>query len=359
MFRNKLPALLLLCSLLLTGCAEQAPVTPTEFFPTKADISYKTAPVIRGPFKLSLRYNGNFVYPLPQTLICEYANAILTESVVFPENSTFQKGDVIATFTFDVSQAELERMELEYYQANLSAANQIETYENRIQQYTRAAAAGGVDGQIAALQLERTKNELSLYKERTYASLIKQNEELEAYRDLFTPKTLIAPEDGIVINAVSLNAGTVLKEDSVVLTYTTGSPRLLRLNNPSQEFMLLATPGISISISRGNNTALGTIVASPAGIADTLNNQYIYVDSPTLDQLEYRSYYNTECTILQLYDMLLVDSSAVHYDGTSAYVMLLENGQAVKQEILCGLEDNGMVCVLDGLEQGQLVITNY
>lgn len=360
MLRNKLLALFLLCTLLLTACAQQQPATaPTEYFPSKAEITYKTTAVTRGPFSLTVQCNGNFTYPLSRQLTSEYANAILTESIIFPEGAEFKKGDIIATFTFNVSQAELDRLELEYYQSNLSVANQIQTYENRISQYTQAAAAGGIDGQIAALQLERTRNELKLYKERSYATLVKQSEELEAYRDLFTPKTLVAPEDGTVINAVSINAGTTLQKGSLILTYTTGNPRLLLLNNPSQEFQLLATPGMKVTISRGSQEIAGFISASPTGIADTLNNMYIYVDSPAMAELEPRSYYKVQCTVLQLSDMLLLDASAVHYDENAAYVMLLEDGNAVKREILCGLEDDGLICVLDGLEEGQLVITNY
>lgn len=361
MLRNKIPILLVLCLALLAGCAQtQQPVDqPIEQLPTKPQVNYKTTEVIRGSFDLPLSCNGFYVFPNPKTLVCEYANAILTEEIVFSDNATFKKGDVIASCTFDVSQAELERLELEYYQANRSAAQQIESYESRIAQYTQAAAAGGIDGQIAALQLSKAQNELKIYKEKTFASLQKQGQALEEYRDLFTPKTLVAPEDGMVLEGVSFNKGTVLKKGTTIFTYTTGEPKLLQLNNPFAEFLLLATPGMEVTISRGDQTIHGTIVASPTGIADKLNNQYIYIDSPDLDTLEYRSYYNVECNVLSLDNMLMVDTDAIHEDSNGTYVMVLENGQAVKREVMCGLEGDDMICILDGLEEGQLAILNY
>lgn len=360
MLRNKLLAVLL-CAVLLTGCAQTAAPTvpPAELLPTKPATNYKTTEVVRGSFQLSSRCNANFYYPEPKNLLCEYNNAILTDSVVFSERSEFSKGDVIASFRFDASPAELERMELEHYQSSKSVADQIASYEQRIEQYTRAAAAGGTDGQIARLQLEKAQNELIIYKEKSYVNLAKQAQALEEYRELFEPKTLVAPEDGMVLNAVSYDEDTVLKKDAVVLTYTTGTPKLLKLNSPGKEFSLLATPGMTVCISRGKQDIMGTIVASPTGISDTLDNQSIYVDSPQLQELEYRSYFIVECTLLALEDMLLLDEDAIHQDDTSTYVMVLENGNAVKREVLCGLADGGMICILDGLEEGQQVILNY
>lgn len=360
MSRNKLLALVL-CALALTGCAQPAVSTapPAELLPTKPAVNYKTTEVIRGTFELTSRCNANFYYPEEKQLLCEYDNAILTESVIFSERSEFSEGDVIATFTFDVSPAELDRMELEHWTSSKSVADQIASYENRIDQYTQAAAAGGIDGQIAQLQLEKTKNELALYKEKSYVTLAQQAEDLEEYRQLFEPKTLVAPEDGMVLNAVSYEEGAVIKKDAVFLTYTTGTPVLLKLNSPRSEFSLLATPGMKVSISRGDQDIEGTIVAAPTGIPDNLDNQSFYVDSPQLSQLEYRSYFVVECTLLSVEDMLFVDEDAIYYDENAPYVMLLEDGIAIKREVICGLADGGMICILDGLEAGQQVILNY
>lgn len=358
MLRTKMLMLLLLCACLLTACAEPQAAATVEFA-TKPQPSYETVEVTRGTFTLTVKTNGSFVYLDAQPLFCEYPDAVLAEDVSFSEDATFSKGDVIAKFTFEASEAELERMELAYYQANRTAATQIEAYESKIAQYSQAALTGGTEGDIAALQLERTQNELKIYKEKTYASLAEQAEELEAYRDRFTEKTLIAPEDGTVIDAVSLKAGTVLSEGTTVLTYTAGGAKLLRLDNLDREYLELMTPGMKVTVTRGKQSIEGVVAASPTGIADVLDNRHVYIHSDALNDLEVRSYYSVECDLLVLNDMLLLESSAVCYDGDTPYVMLLQDGQAVKKEILCGLESGKMICILDGLSEGQLVITNY
>ena len=360
MLRIKMLTAALLCVLLTAGCtqADQQPVA-AETLPAVRQTEYKVAPVVRDSFTLTLDCNANYVFPNAQTVTCPYNNAIVTEKISYVEEAEIRKGDVIAKVRFDASPAELERLELECYQANLNVAKQIESYESKIRQYESAAAAGGIDGEIAALQLKRAQNELKIYKENSYVTLAKLQEELEAYEELFTPKTIVAPEDGYVMASVSIEEGTVLKEGTNILTYTTGTPRLLQLYAPSQYFQLLATTGMEVTISRGKQKVAGKIVASPVGIADQLDNQYIYVDSPDLDQLDYRSYYGVECTVLSLDNVLMVNSNAIYNDGTYTYVMILENGQAVKREVMCGLEDDGMTCILAGLEEGQQAILNY
>ena len=358
MLRTKFLVLLILCACLLAACSAPQDVTAVEFA-TKPEASYETTEVVRGAFDYTVKVNGTVVYMDTKSIACEYDGAILTSDVLFSDKDTFKKGDVIATFTFETSQAELERMELEYYQANRSAALQIESYEKKIDQYAQAAQAGGTQGQIAALQMKQAQNDLTIYKEKTYASLSKQGEALEAYRDKFTEKTLVAPEDGMVIGSISLKAGTSFSKGSPLLSYTTGTSKLLLLNNTSTELALLSTPGMKVTISRADQSIEGSIVASPAGIDDILSNENIYVHSDDLDTLEPRSYYTVTCTVLELQDMLLLDADAVHYDENAAYVMLLQDGQAIKKQILCGLESGRMICVLDGLTEGQQVITNY
>lgn len=358
MLKTKLTVLLLLCACLFTACSAPQEEITVEFA-SKQDAAYETTPVVMGSFDYTVKVNGTVVYMDATPITCEYDGAILASDVLFSDKQTFKKGDVIATFTFETSQAELERMELEYYQANRAAALQIESYKKKIDQYSQAAQAGGTQGEIAALQLKQAQNELTIYKEKSYASLSKQGEALEAYRDKFTEKTLIAPEDGTVIGSVTLKAGDTFSKGSTLLTYTTESSKLLLLNNTSTELSLLATPGMKVTISRADQSIDGVIVASPTGIDDILSNKNIYVHSDDLDTLVPRSYYTVSCTVLELQNMLLLDADAVHYDGDIPYVMLLQDGQAVKKQILCGLESGGMICVLEGLTEGQLVITNY
>lgn len=355
MWRAKRLFTLALCALLLSGCQQTVPVETVEFI-SVPEKEYKTATVVRGPIDITLDVSASLVPIREKTLKYEYNDAILKTAVAFDAGDTFKKGDVLATFTFDVSEATLQRMELDYIEACANAESRIASYESRIAQYASAAVAGGTAGKIAALQQERTENELKIYQESSYAQLLKQWQALEAYREKFTDKELIAPEDGVVTEKISLKEGTTCSKGGIFLTYTTEESAYLLLGSVPQEFLLMATPGMQVTVRRGQATVPGTIVASPTGIDDKLDNNNIYVQVSNIDELGSRSYYNVDFTILSLEDMLLLNKRAVRSDENGYYVMVLQDGVAIKQEIIWALEGEDMVCILDGLSEGQQVI---
>lgn len=355
MWRAKQLLALALCAFLLSGCAQEAPAETVEFI-TVPEKEYKTTTVVRGPIDITLEENASLVYVHTKTLEYEYDDAILKESVSFAEGDVIKKGDVLATFTFEVSDAELQRMELDYIEDCATAEDKIASYESRIAQYAAAAAAGGIEGRIAALQKEKAENELIIYRETTYRQLLQQLNELEAYREKFTEKTLVAPEDGVVTGKVSVTAETVCSKGAHFLTYAPEDTVYLRLESAQEAFLLMATPGMTVTVSRGTQETEGTIVASPTGIDDNLDNNYIYIQAPNLSELGSRSYYNIDFTILSLDNMLLLDERALRSDENGYYVMVLQDGVAVRQEVIWALEGADMVCILDGLTEGQQVI---
>jgi len=356
MWRAKNVFALILCVFLLAGCTQEVPLETVSFI-SVPEKEYKTTTVVRGTIDITLDARAFYVYPDTKTITFEYDNGILKESVSFAEGDVFKKGDVLATFTFEASQSELQRLELDYIEACGAAEERIASYESRIAQYAAAAAAGGVNGQIAALQKERTENELAIYRESSHKQLIKLWNELEDYRLLFTEQVLVAPEDGIVTAKKSLTADAVCSKNAAFLTYTTSDSFLLRLDSVEEAFLLLATPGMKVTISRGSESIEGTIVASPTGIDASLDNQYIYVDSPDLKTMGKKSYYSVSFTALSLDNMLLLESKALQTDSDgNHYVMVLRDGVAVKQEVICIIQNKDVVCVLDGLSEGQQVV---
>lgn len=358
MWRVKQLLILTLCVLLLAGCTQEAPVETVEFI-SVPEKEYKTTTVVRGPIDINLDARASFVYVNAKTLNYEYDNAILKEAVNFAVGDVIQEGDVLATFTFDVSEAELQRLELNYIEACGVAEDRIASYESRIAQYAAAAAAGGINGQIAALQKERTENELKIYRESSHKQLLQQWNELEAYREKFTEQVLIAPEDGVVTTKVSIAAETVCSKGAVFLTYATEGSTYLRLDSVQEEFLLMATPGMKVTLSRSAQEVEGTIIASPTGIDDNLDNNHIYIAAPDLAELGNKSYYSVKFTILSLDDMLLLDNRALRSDNNGYYVMVLQDGVSVKQEVIPILEGEDMVCILDGLQEGQQVVMRH
>ena len=359
MSRNKAIFCVVLCALLLAGCSQkQNTVQVTEEYATAPEASYKTTTVTKGTFSLSEKCSGTFVYTENATLYCEYPNAILVDNFNLRAGQEIKSGDVLATFTFDVSEAELQRLELAYEEAYRVMNETITQYQRTIDSYAEAANAEGNAGKIAALQKEKTQNELEQYRRSAEANVLQKKEDLESYRELFSTKTLIAPEDGIISWAVSMNAGAYVGEGTAMLAYYKEDTKYLKAGAVSSEFLEMVSPGMTVLIADNSKSVEGTVVASPAGIDELAGNSDVYVACDHFEDLNKRSSYSIICTILELPDMLMLDEKAIHSDGAVSYVYVLQDGVAVRRNVLCGLEDDGIVCIIDGLTEGQQVILN-
>lgn len=357
MLRNKWMALLLLLALMLSACSQaEVPIASPEIA-LSAEASYKTVTVTRGTFRQLESCKGSFVYPDNKTLYCEYPNAILMNPINIRDGSEIKAGEVIATFTFGVSNAELSRLELAYSETVRAMNKQLANYQASIDAYSQAAMAGGTEGAIAAMRKEQTQMDMQVYRLSVEQQLVQQGKVLEEYRDLFTTKTLIAPEDGKVMWSVELNTDAVLGEGEPILTYYTDDVRYMKVSNGSVDFYKMAVPGTKVTISDNNNEIEGTVISSPAGIDEVSSNYDVYITSDSFDELNSRSGYSVSCTILQLENMLLLDKKAIQKDNDVTYVYVLEDGAPIRRNVFCGLEEEGVVCILDGLSEGQQVIT--
>jgi len=357
MLQTKRMICLLLCGILLCGCSQIAPAPIVEFA-SAPEITYKTIVVERGTFLQTKTESGAIYYPNTVDLCCEYPNAILTEKFKFKDRVALTAGDVIATFTFDVSETELQRKELALDEAVRARDAQIESYLAKIDQYTDAAMEDGVAGRIAALRKKNAQVDLALYQSTADKNLSDQWEALEEYRSRFTDKTLVAPEDSIVLWSAELEQGTVLKEGAKLLTYTTDEPLYICVDSPASEILASSSPGLVVEVGFSSKYVKGVVVASPVGIDAKLNNSNIYIRCDELTQIDYRSSYNVVFPLLEINNALLVKKEAVRKDDDGYYVLLLQDGRAVRQNILCGPGNKDYFCILDGLEEGQELIVD-
>lgn len=355
MLKIKKVCVLLVCSLFLTACSSETPAFSE--IPAPSAANYKTTVVERGSFQLSQKSGGSFVYPVTYTVSCEYEHAILKEAIGIHRGSDVKKGDVLATFTFDVSKAELEKMELIYQQTLNAVEEKKRQYRQEIQRY----AADGTDeiaDHISALQKEQAENELGLYELSSAQELEQSKKELENYKALFSEKTLIAPCDGTVSSVTALVPGKEIPNGTAVCTIYSPDTVYFKLSSASKDFLKLAALQLPVTITSGKWSSTGEIASTPTGIDEVLDNQDIYISIDHPQDIPQIGSPGTECVVLKLEDMLLLPRNAIHTDASVDYVFILEDGVSQKRNILCGPENNDKICILDGLAEGQQIILN-
>lgn len=355
MSKIKAVCAVVLCILSFGSCTPAK--TDSQDIPVPSAANYKTTVVERGTFRLMQKKGGVFVYPVTYSLACEYDHAILKEEIAVHRGAEVKKGDILATFTFDVSQAELEKMELAYREAISSAEEQNKRYQSLVESY-EAKISEEPEGKIAALQKERTENEWKLFQLNFNRQIEEAKSELESYRALFSEKSLVAPCDGIISSVAMLKVNREVEKNTGIITLYSQDPVYFKVTSPTKDMLQLASLNLPVMITSGTWSSSGSIAATPAGIEAVLDNQDIYIRIDHPQGIPQNGSPAAECAALELENMLLLNRSAVRSDASVDYVLILENGVSLKRNVLCGPENSDVVCILDGLSEGQQVILN-
>ena len=345
----------LLCLLLFASCS--AADTDSPELPAPSAANYKMTTVKRGTFQLVQKSGGSFVYPVTYSLFCEDDHAVLKEEITVRRGTAVKKGDILATFTFNVSQAELDKKELAYREAVSSAEEQNKRYQSLIESYAEKISEEP-DGKIAALQKEQTENEWKLVQLDSNRKIENARTELENYRALFSEKKLIAPCDGIISSVASLSANREVAKNTCVITLYSQDAVYFKISSPTSDMLQLASLNLPVKITSGQWSSSGSIAATPCGIDAVLDDQSIYIRINHPQNIPQNGAPAAECTVLELENMLLLDRTAIRSDASVDYVLISENGVSLKRNVLCGPKNNDVVCILDGLSEGQQVILN-
>lgn len=357
LFMSKIKAVcvFLLCVLFLTSCSPAK--NDVQDLPVPSAVNYKTTVVKRGKFKLTEKSGGSFVYPVTYSLSCEYDHAVLKEEIAVHHGTAVKKGDVLATFTFDVSRAELEKLELAYREAVSMAEKENERYQSLIESYA-SQISEDPQGKIAALQKEQTENQWKLSQLNSSYQIEKAKSELENYREMFSEKSLIAPCDGIVSSVAALKVNREIEKNTNIVTLYAQDSVYFKVSSPTKDMLQIASLNLPVVITSGTWSSSGHIAATPTGIENVLDNQNLYIQIDHPQGIPLNGSPAVECTALELKNMLLLDRSAVRSDASLDYVLILENGASLKRNVLCGPANNDVICILDGLSEGQQVILN-
>lgn len=350
MWRNKGIFAILLAVLCLMGCAAKQSEEAPPAAPKVEKTNYKLATVTEGTFRKTERNFGYPVYTDTEYLVCEYDDAYLKENSSVALGNYVKEGDILATFVQKTSDTDLARLELNYERA-------VENMENGIaRHYSQIAAITGNDD-VAYMRRVQAENSLALYKMSAEKECQAALEAVEEYKERYGDKYLIAPANGTINWKQPYTAGdSIPKGSALFLLYGEGK-FYIRIDNPSDDFLQMSALGTPVTLNYMNKSYDGIVVSTPNGIRD-LGSRCIYVYSEEMQSVTNLGSMSVEYVRLELENMLMVDKAAVRTDDTANYVMVLEEGEVLKQYVICGPEGNGVVCILDGLKAGQQVVLN-
>lgn len=300
-------------------------------------------------------------------LVEPYAQVTLRSSVssvvqfVAPYGSTVRSGDPVVILADtqarnDVQQAEvaLAQSEVDYQKALLASDRAAEDQTAKkalldaraisVDEYTAAeVAAKNAVLALKAAELQVRKSKLSL----------------DAARNNVADLRIKAPFDGTVLKTY-VSAGDLVAPNTAVVLF--GDVSRVRLSAEVDEYDIgKIQTGQRVSIS-GESIGTEPIVSTVEAIspmAEVVNNISIFKVTAVVDNTEnrLRPGMSSDFSIRIASDKgMVVPSKSVSTVRGRSYIDVLENGEIVKKRVVAGADDGINTAILEGLEEGALVV---
>ncbi len=379
--KTTLAALGMTLSVLMAGCGgtqtEETLLSQELIAPSK--INYETDIVEKRDYVRTSTDALSIYYPREAELFWDQSNTRLQELCVMKEQEV-KKGDVLAVFETDVDLVRLEElglqverlqktMEIEKTRRLNAIAELEEDYaEGKLERDKRFEQGYGdihteelnsYTTEIEELTLERMRLEYREYVYQTEWQINSLLMEMEDLREEAQDNKIVAPFDGFVKSVATVEEGERIDPGTLILTMYSKEDMLLAAKDLSGYFRY----NMDVSVEAGKDKARETFSGKVVAATNILPWQYtekmalVKLDEPVEEEvIKRKARYTIE--VLRLNDVLLIDRHALEDENEDLFVYVLNGDMVQKRYITMGDSTSDDVWILDGLSEGQLVITN-
>lgn len=347
----------LVCALCLCVCAAWAEdlIASDAIVPETAN--YRTAEVMRSDYIQTSTSGASEVYPLTYRASYEGATARFVRFLV-KKGDEVKEGDVIAELELNASMVTLESKELSLQRAREAYEEGVQQRQEAVQsaQQTLNAAQDEYAREDARLSLEKAWLELERYCCQQERSIALKQEELDELREDYECTQVCAPADGVISDLSNYKEGEPVYSGATLAALYSTDKLLLRVKNEAGKFRYNMPVTVETGVAKSRTTLTGRVVATdlllPAN-ERTQNVAYILLDEG--QEADIRNCQAT-CESVVVRNVLQVARSALTLEGGNYYVSKLVNGKVEKRFVNARLSSTAQQWVLQGLDEGDLVI---
>jgi RND family efflux transporter MFP subunit len=331
------------------------------------------APALLEPVGVKMDTAAAYIGEIAQITVYEGAVAPRVQELYFTVNGQVgdvnvvvgqqvRAGDVLMTLD---GEAEEERMEALRRQADYLET--MDGYEKRLDQLSLEKLAvelsqlrGDGDTEAAArkeLDLEAEKMAQAFEQELRSMELARVQDELRALEAQVQGYTLRAPFDGCVLYGAALETGSAVSAYSPVLYLADDAELTVEseyisstfLDNAHDLYALIGAEKYSLTpVELDREEYISRVLAG-----ETIRSQF-QIDQA--DEALHAGLYAAVCLVGQYAsDALLVPGNALYRDAAGQYVYVVEEGERVRRPVRTGIATDGLVQIVEGLEEGALV----
>ena len=356
MSRNKRLAALLI-ALTLTGPAASASelIAPEKI--VADEVKYTTCTVTRTELVKSISMSASEYYPLIVTVNYKGDPAVYAETLV-KRGQEVKAGDPLLRVTVQYDAVQMAELELALRRAEEAYEAGVESRQEAIDALERAFSAETDEYQrrVDALRLKKEKLALEQFIYQQEYALEDRHRQIDELNTRHEDSVVYAPMDGVVSDLTYFREGDRLYKGSVICQIS------------SQDVMLLAARdgrlryGMKVEIETGVNKERSHLTGRVVAASDCLENvvsEYALVEiDPQVDinAIKWRAT-KVFADAVRLENVMIVDRKAVSLNGGNYIVTkLTPDGVTQKRFINQGMMTTGGIWVLQGLEEGDVVI---
>lgn len=353
----------LLCALTamaLTACtaAGQTDIKSEYKDPdTAASVQYQTTTVTRGDFTLTFQIDSKMDYSSGRELYWPHEGDRF-DTMKVKQGDFVKAGDVLATFTVDVSQADLLERQLAVSQAQEDRDQTAIDYTRSISD-AQTAMAG-----LTGLDLAAAQDRLNvLYVQQQQAldkadyQIRQAQQDLKELTDRQENTQLTAPFDGYVVYTTDqFRQGDYVSVSDPVIGLADTSKEAIRFTNTSPYADVPYKSTVALLDQKSQQTYTGTVI-SCRKVTGSDQDDVIVMPQKDLPEGALTGAVRVTGTLLEKKNVLLVDASAIGTEGSRSFVTILnEDGSTRKAYVSVGAKSGQTAWITEGLEEGQTVI---
>ena len=316
---------------------------------------YMTRSAGVGKFVIRTSLNGGIQYLKTGAAVMRDDNATLLTMEV-ATGDRVEAGQLVATYSVDVSYAEVVRAENALSEAKDDYEYGLAYRQAAIESYRSAVESGTdpVDKRINELLLLKAEKELEVYLNTTGGEISALEASLEAVKASRETRCVYAPMDGIVDSVAT--AGIAIAKGKTVITLYDPESAVIICPDPKGELKYGMEVDIQLSGRNRQANTTGTVVGCDNVRFASQRSGYAYI---LCDAAKAGGYYSVSVSAvtLEVVDALIVSSSTLNYNNGSSFVRILDNSESVSiRYVSKGFENASETWILFGINDGDRLI---
>jgi membrane fusion protein (multidrug efflux system) len=351
-----LSAVLLLCASCSDKAGQETDSLAAEDLIDTKTTTYKTQEAV---YKDLIKTASTTVEPVyaESRSVNSGGGKLIFKSFAVRRGDVFSKGDVLAVMIGTGNQSDVRQISLELEYARATFEENCKMMEDGIEITKAMPAEDEYAQRIKELNIEKQQAALELYKLNTRANLDSMQARMDEAEAALEEKYVYAPYDGRVQSLANLKEGDELDPYTNLMSINSLESMLLYTNSSIGSFIYNMNVDITYKKSDREYTVSGRVVSSPELLPPYLSSG-IYIKLDSVPEVMPSTNVKASINYIILKNALTVPRTGVTAEGGDYYVMLLDGNTTQKRYIVRGPKVGDEIVVLQGVQAGDLVITN-